>query len=491
MKAIESSEWVIDGALTVWEPSAQMAEAPKDTPTDPTPPSFLQKDHIRGVLTQRQAGNTHRAYTCAVATLPGPLNPDAMTQAVNNFVRSHEGLRSTFVVNTDTAGAQGTDGGASDAAAAKPSGGQPEFGGASVERKTVPASVIDLVPRLLAEAPDDGGETTANDILNDYLPTHAVFDHFPGFVIGAVDKGKYCEVFYAVDHAFGDGLSLCVGILELMARYTGTPAPGLVEDTHPSFVEYTREEYQRAATVTPDSPGVKLMQEFVQVTGGVPRFPLPTGIENNEPQPVKETQADFTLADANDVKVLRSLAHEKGVSFSTVVFALLALAEHKAAKTSRYSTIVVNSTRGKKYATSQGWFCNFNPLTFDITSETLDDILPTVAEAQQKMREVLYEPVHASIMPLLATGAVDASIFDSPQLVTYMDLSWFTEPQGSNIRLLTGTGKTKNASLWVFRNPDGLLVGSQAPDNPVAAESLQTFFHAFRDAVQDAVSRRQ
>lgn len=491
MKAIESSEWVIDGALTVWEPSAQMAEAPKDTPTDPTPPSFLQKDHIRGVLTQRQAGNTHRAYTCAVATLPGPLNPDAMTQAVNNFVRSHEGLRSTFVVNTDTAGAQGTDGGASDAAAAKPSGGQPEFGGASVERKTVPASVIDLVPRLLAEAPDDAGETTANDILNDYLPTHAVFDHFPGFVIGAVDKGKYCEVFYAVDHAFGDGLSLCVGILELMARYTGTPAPGLVEDTHPSFVEYTREEYQRAATVTPDSPGVKLMQEFVQVTGGVPRFPLPTGIENNEPQPVKETQADFTLADANDVKVLRSLAHEKGVSFSTVVFALLALAEHKAAKTSRYSTIVVNSTRGKKYATSQGWFCNFNPLTFDITSETLDDILPTVAEAQQKMREVRYEPVHASIMPLLATGAVDASIFDSPQLVTYMDLSWFTEPQGSNIRLLTGTGKTKNASLWVFRNPDGLLVGSQAPDNPVAAESLQTFFHAFRDAVQDAVSRRQ
>lgn len=491
MKAIESSEWVIDGALTVWEPSAQMAQAPKDTPTDPTPPSFLQKDHIRGVLTQRQAGNTHRAYTCAVATLPGPLNPDAMTQAVNNFVRSHEGLRSTFVVNTDTAGAQGTDGGASDAAAAKPSGGQPEFGGASVERKTVPASVIDLVPRLLAEAPDDAGETTANDILNDYLPTHAVFDHFPGFVIGAVDKGKYCEVFYAVDHAFGDGLSLCVGILELMARYTGTPAPGLVEDTHPSFVEYTREEYQRAATVTPDSPGVKLMQEFVQVTGGVPRFPLPTGIENNEPQPVKETQADFTLADANDVKVLRSLAHEKGVSFSTVVFALLALAEHKAAKTSRYSTIVVNSTRGKKYATSQGWFCNFNPLTFDITSETLDDILPTVAEAQQKMREVLYEPVHASIMPLLATGAVDASIFDSPQLVTYMDLSWFTEPQGSNIRLLTGTGKTKNASLWVFRNPDGLLVGSQAPDNPVAAESLQTFFHAFRDAVQDAVSRRQ
>ena len=276
MKAIESSEWVIDGALTVWEPSTQMAEAPKHTPTDPTPPSFLQKDHIRGVLTQRQSGNTHRAYTCAVATLPGPLNTDAMTEAVNNFVCSHEGLRSTFVVNTDTAGTQGADADAADAAAAKAGGGQPEFGGASVERKTVPASAIDLVPRVLAEAPGSAAEMTAKDILNDYLPTHAVFDHFPGFVVGAVDKGKYYEVFYAVDHAFGDGLSLCVGILELMARYTGTPAPGLVEDTHPSFVEYTREEYQRAATVTPDSPGVNLMQEFVQATGGAPRFPLPT-----------------------------------------------------------------------------------------------------------------------------------------------------------------------------------------------------------------------
>ena len=90
-------------------------------------------------------------------------------------------------------------------------------------------------------------------------------------------------------------------------------------------------------------------------------------------------------------------------------------------------------------------------------------------------------------MPLLSTGVVDASIFDSPQLVTYMDLSWFAEPEGANIRLLTGTGNTKNASLWVFRNPDGLVVGSQAPDNPTAAESFRTFFRAFRDAVHDAV----
>ncbi|MEJ4113532.1 acyltransferase [Corynebacterium kroppenstedtii] len=474
MKAIESKEWVIDGTLTVWEPSEQMAAAPSHAPTDPTPPSFLQKDHIRGVLAHRAHGDTHRAYTCAVANIPGPLDADAMTTAINDFVRSHEGLRSTFAVTAGQADAAGQLAG--------------EFGGASVERTTVPASAIDLIPRVLARRDElDSLGGNANDLLNDYLPTHAIFDHFPGFVIGTVDKGQTCEVFYAVDHAFGDGLSLCVGILEIMARYTGTPVPGLVEDTHPSFVEYTREEYQRAAAVTPDSPGATLMREFIEVNGGAPHFPLPIGIENNEPQPVKETQAGYTLADAHDVKTLRAVAHDHGVSFSTVVFALLALAEHKAAHTDRYSTIVVSSTRGKKYATSQGWFCNFNPLTFDIKGDTLHEVLPAVAEAQQKMRDILYEPVHASIMPLLSTGVVDASIFDSPQLVTYMDLSWFAEPEGANIRLLTGTGNTKNASLWVFRNPDGLVVGSQAPDNPTAAESFRTFFRAFRDAVHDAV----
>jgi hypothetical protein len=451
MRIIDGHDWSPDGtdrALTAWLPSTAMSSTAATTATDPTPASFLQTDHVRGVLAGRAQGRPHHAYTCSVATLPGVVDRARMTRAVNAFVAAHEGLRSTLTVDGDT-----------------PDG--------AVRRRTLPADAVDLVP------------TPVTGTVTELLSTTAVFDHSPALAVvtAARADGRSFDLLLALDHASGDGISQMTGLLELMARYTGATDPGaqaLTADTHPSFLDYIRDEQSRAATVDDDSPGVRAWRGLFDVTGGrVPGFPLPTGIVDGEPQPVVGIAA--TLADRDGTRRLRDLARGHGVSFSTVVYAALGLAHARLTGETHYATVVVSATRGRRYAVSQGWFCNFTPLYFPVTGATVEDVLPEVTAAQARMKAALDEPVHASLGHLILSGQVDPSVMGSPQMVTYLDLGWFEEPAGADIRLFTGFGRTSNANLWIHRNADGLGLGCQAPDNPTARESVATYAATVRD----------
>lgn len=454
MRIIDGHDWSPEGTVTTWLPSAAMTAAHADVAEDPTPASFLQTDHVRGVLAGRAQGRAHHAYTCSVATLPGVPDRDRMTRAVNAFVAAHEGLRSTLSVEGDT-----------------PDG--------PLRRRTLPSDAVDLVP-----APVTGTVT-------DLLATTAVFDHVPALAVVTVarEDGRSFDLLLALDHASGDGISQMTGLLELMARYTGgtAGAAGAAESageltvgTHPSFLDHVRDEQAQAASVSDDSPGVRAWRGLFDLTGGrVPGFPLPTGIVDGEPQPVVGVEGE--LADRDLTGRLRTLARAHGVSFSTVIYAALGLAHARLTGADHYATVVVSATRGRRYALSQGWFCNFTPLYFPVTGTTVEDVLPDVAAAQARMKAALHEPVHASLGHLILSGQVAPSVMGSPQMVTYLDLGWFEEPAGADIRLFTGFGRTVNANLWIHRNADGLGVGCQAPDNPTARESVDTYVATVRD----------
>ena len=454
MRIIDGKDWQPEGTVLAWLPTAEMTAARDAAPVDPTPASFLQADHVRAVLAQRARGVPHRAFTCSVATLPGVPDRDRLTAAVNAFVASHEGLRSSLTVEGDA-----------------PDG--------PIRRRTVDARDVDLTP-VPVEGP-----------LLDLVSTTAVFDHVPAMTVATVarDDGRAFDLFFALDHSAGDGISQMTGLLELMARYSGQDVPGLTADDHSGFPGYVREELERAATVDENSPGVRAWRGLFEVTGGkVPGFPLPIGIEDGEPQPVVGIGGEGVLAGAGTVGKLRELAREHGTGFSSVVYAALGLAQKRLTGATEYATIVVSATRGREYRFSQGWFCNFSPLYFPVRGDTVGEVLEDVKVAQARMKETLLEPVHASLGYLIMQGAVDPSVMTSPQMVTYLDLGWFEEPEGSDIRLFAGFGKTSNANLWVFRNPDGLGIGSQAPDNPVARGSLDTFFSVLGEVLSDSVA---
>lgn len=451
MRIIDARDWVPEGTVTTWLPSAAMKDEATTAQDDPTPASFLQSDHVRGVLAARGQGRTHHAYTCSVATLPGVPDAVRMTRAVNAFVAAHEGLRSGLSVAGD--------------APQEP-----------IERRTLPAAAVDLV------ATDVPGVPT--DAITELLASTAVFDHVPALVVATVarEDAASFDLLFALDHASGDGLSQMTGILELIERYDGaTP------DTTPSFLDYVRDEYARAATVHDDSPGVRAWRDMFALTDGrVPGFPLPTGVVDGVPQPAVGWASDGILADRDTTARLRDLARAHQVSFSTVLYAALGVAHARLTGQDRYATVVVAATRGRTYAHSQGWFCNFTPLSFPVAAGGVAAVLPDAAAGQARMKEALDEPVHASLGHLIGTGQVDASVMGSPQMVTYLDLGWFDEPADADVRLFTGVGRTANANLWISRNDAGLGLSCQAPDNPTARESVRTYVATLREVLAEA-----
>lgn len=468
MRIIDGRTWNPEGRATAWLPAASMGAALDEAPDATTPASFLQTDHVRGVLANRVKGNPHRAFTCSATTLPGAPDLDRVTQAVNDFVAAHEGLRSILSVDGDV-----------------PDG--------PIRRRTIAAEDVDLVPVDVERMSDpaDPADSADPSGLIDLVASAAVFDRLPAMVVLVVakDDGSSFELFLALDHAAGDGVSQMVGLLELKARYLGQEVPGLTAERHPGFPGYVDAELAAAAQVGDDSPGVTAWREFFAASGGViPGFPLPTGIADGQPQPVASIVNEVGLADAETTAKLSQLAADHGTGLSSVIYAALGLAHKRITGEDVYATVVVSSTRGREYQFSQGWFCNFSPLTFPVEGETVGEVIDTVKAAQKRMKQTLREPVHASLGHLIARREVDPAVMLSPQMVTFLDMSWFEDGQGTDIRLFTGMGRTSNASLWLSRNSRGIGISSQAPDNTTARESLATYTAVIHDIFADSVS---
>lgn len=489
MQLIDPSEWQPTGHVTVWQPDAAMTQALSAAPAEDTPLSFLQNDHVKSVLIRRIDGKPHRAYTASSVSLPAPVDKERLTQVINDFLGAHEGLRASIEVDEATVAAN-LEAGNTFAPLAD-----------ALQRHLLAAADVSMEPVALPDATAAGANDSTGslaDRLNDYFADTAVSDHFPALAIALIEPDEEpadgqpatAELVLALDHAIGDGISQVVGIMELAMRYMGSEA-ALAGVERPSYLAYVRDEYAAAATVTPESPGAQLWEECIEFCGGVPRLSLELGLEEGELQPVRIAQGDGPMANPEQLNALRAFAKSKGYSFSTVIYALLGLAHKRLTGKSRYATVTVSSTRGAEYGLSIGWFANFNPLFFDINGDTIEEIIDDVAAAHARMMATLGEPVHASLGSLLMTGKIGPEVFQSPQMVTYLDLSWFPEPEGLNLRLFGGIGQTKNANMWLARQSGSLEMGSQAPDNEVAQTSLANYFGEVQAIVAETVGRLQ
>lgn len=465
MRLIDPSEWNPEGRVTVWDPTREMLDTLRAKEPVEQPLSFLQADHVRAVLANRAAGVKHQAYTAAAIRLPYPVDIDRLTQSLNEYLGAHQGLRCSI-----EAGEVG------------------ENGAPTIVRRLLSAGEVSLEPRSVDDADISGN---AAEWMRNFFSATAVSDHFPALAAGLIQDPEHqtADFVLALDHAVADGLSQAIAVLEIASRYLGQQSP-LTQPEQPSFLDYVNREYQVAAQVPADSAGTKLWQECIEFAGGVPRLGFPIGVENNEPQEVAVVPNEGPIADAEQLQALRALAKSRGYSFSTVMYAILALAHKRMSGSDKYATVTVSSTRGKEFALSQGWFCNFNPLFFTVEKDSVEELLDTVAEAQQRMKNTLAEPVHASLNNLITQGVVGPEVFQSPQMVTYMDLSWFSEPEGADLRVFGGVGKTKNANFWVARNPEGLVIGSQSPNNDTARNNVAQYFAEAHKIVQETVLAR-
>ena len=452
MRFIAGGDWKpLPGTLIDWVPSEATQIASQQAPPHPTPPSFLQRDHINAVLAQRAEGRVHRGYTCSALRVDGDLDTDQMTAAITDFLRAHEGLRSSFrVVDSQ------------------------------VVRYVVAADAIEMEPHEV-------GAATPSEHLDHRLPVDAVFDAFPGCAFGVVTRPGSFDLYYGVDHAFGDGSSQVLGLLELLARYRNEQSHPLVAATPASHLDYIADEYGRAGSVSGESPSVLRWREVLAAAGGtIPPFPLPLGADD-APQPV--TIHTEELVDAPTTERLAELASTHDTSLVSVVYSGLAIAQRALNGDDWYATATVLSTRGSgAHRTSQGWYCNFAPIGFPVVGDELSEVINASAAAVAASKAAAQDPVHACLAVLIGEGTLDPSAAQSPQMVNYLDFRWFPTPAGAHdLVVFTGEGRTRNASLWISRDIDGLRIATQRPDNPVAAESVSRFFTAVRQALTAGV----
>ncbi|MGW0037422.1 condensation domain-containing protein [Gordonia sp. NPDC003376] len=453
MRLIDDDDWTPEpGTILEWSPSAATLAAAAAAPAHPVGPSFLQRDHISAVLVQRADGRIHRGYTCSTVHVDESLDTDRMTVAITEFLGAHEGMRSSFRMGDD---------------------GQPiRF-------------VVDTGDVSLVVTPSEDTDPLAH--IDRRLPTEAVFDAFPGCAFGAVSRPGSFDLYFGIDHAYGDGASQVLGLVEILARYRGDTSSPLVT-THGSHIDHTTAEYARAAQVTPDSESVTQWRHVLTGSGGrIPVFPLPLGLENDEPQPVWFAEAE--LADAAGTDRLVALAKQHGTGLTGVLHTALAIAGRLLDDREWYATATVLSSRSGEHMASQGWYVNFAPLGFPVPSTDFVEVLEQAGPAVEAMKRASADPVHAALGILLVQGVIDPSVVVSPQMVNLLDFRWFpTAPNTRDLVVFTGEGRTRNASMWAWRTADGLRIGTQYPGNPVAQESVTRFFATVRDIIAAAVT---
>lgn len=450
MRIAAAREWSPEpGTVIDWQPTTATREAARNAPAHPVGPSFLQRDHIVGVLAQRAEGRPHRAFTCVTVPVAETLDVPRMTAALTGFLREHTGWRSTFrIVDGD------------------------------VQRAVVPAEAIDLKP-VVAPA---GVEPTRH--LAERLPEVAVFDAFPAVGFGAVAREGSFDFYFGIDHAFGDASSQAIGLAEILDRYHGTaagprPVPGA------DHLAHTAGEYVRAAELTRADESVR---RWSSILGGaaLPGFPLALGIVGGEPQRVYIDQQP--IVDAAGAERLSCWARSAGVGFSAVVFAALGVVERRLAGRERYRTATVLSTRRGDHLAAQGWYINFLPIDFVVSSTRLVDVVGGAAQAVHVAREMALDPAHGALGVLIASGELDPSIIGNPQMVSYLDFRWF--PAAAALRdalLFTGEGVTDHASIWISRTDEGLFAATQRPDNDIAEESVAVYFQMLREVLDEVV----
>ena len=507
---------MILGALGTWtsrpgrvvhlRPTAEALAAAQDAPVDPGPPSFLQGDHLRAFAARRASGDTHRAWTGTATHLDGPFDGDALARALTRFVRRHEGLRTWFEV---------------DACA---------DGGPAV-RRLVPADAVDFtavpVPALSA-VPGMDWDEWLTEHLTETFDAACRPDSWAPFALGAVVTEDGFGLFWGCDHAFTDGGSQLMVLSEIEELYAaelaasdtshgsddlrrpddsrGSSDPRGSSLSRPptagSFLAHARAEHELAAATPADAPQIQAWSAAVTAHGGrLPQFVLDLGLPPGETAPVKIRSA--TLLDGDGLARLDALAAEHGARFTGAVFAGIALTDTRLTGAVDWFGVTVVGTRGPGFETTQGWLCNFAPVTFPVSDgagpASFAAVLPVADVAFRQARKVAEVPVHAALGVMLAAGVLDPASLGSPQLISYLDLRRFPgvgRPAYDNGLHFTGEGRTANASLWVNRDHERLYVVTQTPDTPAAqaavdrylAELTATFAAAVAEASAGAVA---
>ncbi|MCQ4122809.1 condensation domain-containing protein [Rhodococcus tibetensis] len=456
------------GRVVEWKVTDASARAAAQAPIDPALPTTMQERHLRRARLAASNGETQSPWIGIAFDFPGRLDMAAMTRTLERYVLRHDTLHSWFSFADPAADPTDT---------ANP-----------IRRHVVPAESIDLtaVEGDVLDTPEQVRDHVAARFAND---TSAL--GWPAFVFGAVehyatdspDAEASFTLFHAIDHAHTDMQSMILMFAETRMIYQAEldgvepelPDPG-------SYVEYSRREREKAATLTMASPQVHgWIGHLTRNGGSFPSFPLDLGADD-APKPAIGSR--FDLADAQECELFGAACKANGANFIGGVFAALAITEHELVGRERYMALSPVTTRNDpQFYWSQGWFINLIPVGFELGGATTFAGLAQRAQeayhSGKSLSEVSVQQVIDTVLAASGPGTLSQhTTLTPPPIVSYIDGRRLPDTENYSSSRATGIvgGKaTQIASIWINRVLEGTWMAISHPDTQEAHRSVAAY----------------
>lgn len=441
------NEWEpAPGRLTSWVASlSSVAEAGR-APAHTTPPSHQQEEYLRTAARNETAGFRFSRLCLVAFDFESPLDRDAMTRAINSFLRRHDTFQSWFSAEAD----------------------------GSIVRHLLDPNVIDFVPA-------DHGQLESPDAIRLHVE-----DETPGpfswdcFTFGAIEHGTGFTFYAAFDHLVTDGISSALSVVELLALYTcATQGVECALSEVGSYVDYCARERSGSAELTLDSPHVKRWIELVRANGGhLPNFPLDLGVSSSGY--ARTAHLSTTLFSEADAEKFATVCRDNGAAFTPGVLAVAALASHEFTGASSYFGLTPKSTRSTPAEFSSiGWFTSLIPvpLTIDDTS-TFTSIVGAAQVSYDAGKELTDVSFHRVMQLVEPDSGIDVPAGWSVPMVSYIDvrkLPGVDMFDAMNAGLFGNRGSSEEVFLWINRFNDETTISLLFPDTDEARASIKLY----------------
>lgn len=434
------------GIVTTWKPTPESIDRVHGAPTHPVPASHIQEEYLKSAHRNRDSGFRFSRLCLVTFDIFEPLDTEAMTRAVNGFVRRHDSFASWY--DTDDTG---------------------------VRRHMTEVEAIEL-------APAGHGHFSSRELLREHVQnTTPGPTQWDCFSFGVIERERDFTVYAAVDHLNTDGISQALTFFELRSMYMDAVAGTLdVQPCTGSYLEYCRREREASAKLTLESPPVRQWIDLVLSAGGdLPSFALPLGAGSQ-----KYTRSEVTmlpLFDGAAAEQFDEACERVGAKFTGGIFAAAAIAEFELVGKENYVGITPKSTRttpGEFGAI--GWFSSLVPVHFTVAGTMSFSHVAGVAqrafETGKELADVSYHRVLELVTPEI--GITTRPGWSAP-MISYVDVRKLPGADivsSVNGGLFGNQGSSDEVYMWINRFEDETGMTFMYPGTEVARSSIERYY---------------
>ncbi|MFD9908449.1 condensation domain-containing protein [Streptomyces sp. NPDC059063] len=442
------------GRVVEWTLHPTAIEAAAGLPEDTRPPAYVQESHVRTARSVREDGLFVPTWLGAAFDLAGPVDIEALQEALRAWTLRHETLRSGF---------RWVDG--------------------ELSRFTLSAADVALHREDVGGFADAG---TLTRYLEDRFDSAANALSWPNFIYAAVIRDDGASVYAAFDHSNVDAYSMYRLPAELHELYAAA-REGRTDTTAPvaSYVDFCAIERTNADRIDDTHEIVARWREFIARCGGtLPNFPVDLGLDPEGPLPTQKLLR-APLADDADAAAFEAYCRPYGGSLVGIL-AATALVLHKLGGEPVYRAVVPFHTRVKsQWQESLGWYVGGAPIEIPLAqTPDFDSALRLVRDQLRRNKPLSRIPI-ARVLSQLGADFRPTSP-DLYSIVSFVDTrgipgseSWPDMKAYGLVRVSYGD----KVCAWVARFHDGLHFSARHPDTDTAHKSMRLYVEGVREHI--------